>query len=84
MQVDPYASLAVWTVRIVGLAIAVVLLWWSGQLEREFQVRNVPPAFQIDWDRYWLIQAVYVVVGMAFAVAIRFPFPRSRYAWGAS
>jgi hypothetical protein len=77
----PFASFAVWTVRVMGLAIAVALLWWSTQLEREFQVGSAA-AFQIDWDLYWLTQAVYVVVGMAFAVAIRFPFPRSRYAWG--
>ena len=31
--------------------------------------------FAIDWGMFWLIQAVYVVAGMAFAVAVRFPFP---------
>ena len=25
---------------------------------------------------------MYLVAGIAFAVAVRFPFPRSRYAWG--
>jgi len=75
------ASLAAWAVRIVMLAIASALLWWSGRLDREFQARNAA-AFEIDWGSYWLIQTVYVVAGMAFAVAVRFPFPRSRFAWG--
>ncbi len=34
------ASLTVWMVRIVGLGIAVALLWWSSRLEREFQGRE--------------------------------------------
>ncbi|MGZ8631383.1 MAG: hypothetical protein ACXWZF_10530 [Actinomycetota bacterium] len=76
-----FASLAVWSVRIVALAIAVALLWWSGQLEREFQARAAAE-FGPDWGLYWLIQAVYVVAGMAFAVAVRFPFPFPRFAWG--
>jgi hypothetical protein len=77
----PFASFAVWAVRLVVLATAVALLWWSGQLEREFQAGNAAE-FSIDWGLYWLIQAVYVVAGMAFAVAVRFPFPRARFAWG--
>jgi hypothetical protein len=77
----PFASFAVWAVRLVVLATAVALLGWSGQLEREFQAGNAAE-FSIDWGLYWLIQAVYVVAGMAFAVAVRFPFPRSRFAWG--
>ncbi len=75
------ARLTAWTVRFVGLAIAVALLWWSGQLEREFRART-SAEFAVDWDLFWLIQAVYVVAGVAFAVAVRFPFPRSRFAWG--
>lgn len=74
-----FASLVVWTVRIVVLAMAAALLWWSAQLEREFRT---PADFGLDWGLYWLIQAVYVLSGMAFAVAVRFPFPRSRFAWG--
>ena len=75
------ANFTVWMVRVVVLAIAVALLWWSGQLEREFQIRTATE-FRIDWGLYWLVQAVYVVAGMAFVVAVRFPFPRSLYAWG--
>jgi hypothetical protein len=81
MEDEPFASFAVWAVRLVVLATAVALLWWSGQLEREFQAGNAAE-FSIDWGLYWLIQAVYVVAGMAFAVAVRFPFPRARFAWG--
>jgi hypothetical protein len=75
------AGPAVWTVRIVMLAIAVALLLWSGRLEREFLGRSSVD-FELDWGLFWLIQAVYVVAGMTFAVAVRFPFPRSRFAWG--
>ncbi|MET1012753.1 MAG: hypothetical protein ABWY83_10290 [Actinomycetota bacterium] len=77
----PFGSLAVWAVRIVVLATAAALLYWSAQLEREFRVRTAAE-FAIDWGLFWLIQAVYVVAGMAFAVGVRFPFPRSRFAWG--
>ena len=77
----PFGSLAVWAVRIVVLAIAAALLWWSGQLEREFGARRAAE-FAIDWGLFWQIQAVYVVAGMAFAVGVRFPFARSRFAWG--
>jgi hypothetical protein len=75
-----FAGFAVWAVRIVALAIAGTLLWWSSLLERTLQ--EIAMDFQTDWDRYWLIQAVYLVAGIGFAVAVRFPFPRSRYAWG--
>ena len=78
-----FPSLAVWTVRILVLAMAVALLYWSGQLEREFRGRTATE-FAIDWGMFWLIEAVYVVAGMAFAVAVRVPFPRSRFAWGRS
>jgi hypothetical protein len=75
------AGLTVWMVRIVGLGIAVALLWWSSRLEREFRGGNAVD-LTIDWGVYWLMQAVYVVSGMAFAVAVRFPFPSSRFGWG--
>ena len=75
-----FAGFAAWTVRIVALAIAVALLWWSSLLERELQ--RSAADFQTDWGLYWLIQVVYLVAGIGFAVAVRFPFPRSRYAWG--
>ena len=75
-----FAGSAAWAVRLVALAVAGVLLWWSTLLERDLQ-RSMAD-FQIDWGRYWLIQAVLLVAGIAFAVAVRFPFPRSRYAWG--
>lgn len=77
----PFASVATWAVRLVLLATTVALLWWSVRLELEFQVQSAS-LFVIDWGRYWLIQAVYIVAGMAFTVAIRFPFPRSRFGWG--
>jgi hypothetical protein len=77
----PLGNLAVWAVRIVVLGISVALLWWSGQLEQEFRAQS-SAHFSIAWDTYWLIQAMYVVAGMAFAVAVRFPFACSRFAWG--
>ena len=76
-----FAGFTVWGVRIVSLAIAIALLWWSTHLEREFQI-GVAANFAFDWGRFWVIQAVYVLAGIAFAVAVRFPFTRGRFAWG--
>lgn len=75
-----FAGVNVWLVRIAALVIAAALLRWSGQLEEEFQAKTAAE-FGPDWAQWWLIQAVYVVAGMAFTVAVRFPFPRSRFAW---
>jgi hypothetical protein len=47
----------------------------------DFQVqRSVHLVF--DWGQFWLIQAVFVLAGTSFAVAVRFPFVGSRFAWG--
>jgi len=80
---DPrsFAGFTVWGVRILSLAIAIALLWWSTRLEREFQTGRAA-TFAFDWGRFWVIQAVYVMAGVAFGVAVRFPFTRPRFAWG--
>jgi hypothetical protein len=67
-----FAGPTVWAIRIVGLAITVALLWWSVELQSEWLNRA---GLTLDWGRYWLIQTVYVVAGISFAVAVRFPFP---------
>jgi hypothetical protein len=68
----------VWAVRIVALAVTVALLRWTSQNLTTFY-RS--PSFNYDFGFYWRIQAAFVVAGLAFAIATRFPFPRSRYAW---
>jgi len=74
-----FAGPTVWAVRIVGLAITVALLWWIVELQSESLNRA---GLTLDWGRYWLIQTVYVLTGISFTVAVRFPFPRQRFAWG--
>ncbi len=75
-EVGRYASFKIWIVRVAMLAIAVLLLKWGGQLEHD-----LPILLQVGWSRYWLIQAVYVIAGMAFVVGVRFPFQQQRFAW---
>ena len=75
-----FAGITVWLVRVAALVIAAALLRWSGQLEEGFRAETAAE-FGPDWAQWWLIQAVYLVAGMAFTVAVRFPFPRSRFAW---
>jgi hypothetical protein len=65
----------------VALATALALMWWSTQLLGDFQVQRAVN-FAIDWGQFWLIQAVFVLAGTSFAVAVRFPFLGSRFAWG--
>ena len=76
-----FASPAVWTVRVVALATALILLRWNVHLTEDFLVQHASKG-AFDWDRFWLIQAVFVLAGMSFAVAVRFPFLGSRFAWG--
>ena len=76
-----FASPAVWAVRVVALATALVLLRWSAHLLQDFQVQ-IASSGAFAWGRFWLIQAVFVLAGMSFAVAVRFPFLGSRFAWG--
>ena len=75
-----FAGITVWLVRVAALVIAAALVRWSGQLEEGFRAETAAE-FGPDWAQWWLIQAVYLVAGMAFTVAVRFPFPRSRFAW---
>jgi hypothetical protein len=75
-----FAGFTVWLVRTAALVIAAALLRWSGQLEEGFRAETAAE-FGPDWAQWWLIRSVYVVAGMAFTVAVRFPFPRSRFAW---
>lgn len=75
-----FAGLAVWAVRIALLAGAVALLWWSDRLQREVNLRDAAE-FRSYWGGYWLVQTAQLVTGIAFAVAVRFPFSRSRFAW---
>ena len=78
-----FAGLAIWGVRIVALVIAAALLWWSSRLERTLVGEAAVTArFALDWGRFWVIQAGYVLAGIAFAIAVRFPFTRARFAWG--
>ena len=77
----PFSNVAVWAVRVAGLAIVVALLWWSGRMEVDFRIRSAAE-FAFDWGQFWRIQAVNIVAGIAFAVAVRFPFARPRFAWG--
>jgi hypothetical protein len=71
----------IWLDRFVLLAIAASLPWWSGDLERQLQIRQATE-FRFEWSWFWQIQAVYAIAGIAFVLAVRFPFPRPRYAWG--
>jgi len=74
------SRVAIWAIRIAGLAIVGLLLWWNAQMDPRAQGGGA--SLLLDWSRFWRIQAVNVLVGIAFAVTVRFPFPRSRYAWG--
>jgi hypothetical protein len=63
---------------LVALGVTVALLLWNSRnLARFYR----PPAFNLDFGLFWRIQAVFVLAGLAFAVATRFPYPRSRYGW---
>jgi hypothetical protein len=75
------SSITIWAVRIAALAIALALLWWSVRMEGEFRIQTAA-RFAFDWGWFWRIQAVNVVAGIAFVVAVRFPFSRPRFAWG--
>lgn len=72
------ASAMVWAVRIVALAVTVALLRWTSQ---NLTALHRSPSFNYDSGLFWRIQTAFVLAGLAFAIATRFPFPRPRYAW---
>lgn len=74
------SRVAIWAVRITALAVVGLLLRWNTQMD--FLAHGDLRYFPFDWSRFWRLQAVNVLVGIAFTVAVRFPFPRSRFAWG--
>jgi hypothetical protein len=76
-----YPNVAVWVIRIAALLLAMALLRWGSQLQTGY-LRQSAATFSYDWGRFWRIQAVFLLAGIVFVAALRFPFPRPRFAWG--
>lgn len=78
---DPPAGMSAWIVRAMLLVAALFLLWWAqeafGAFERVSATRS-------RYDRGDLVSVVvlFAAAGLGFGLAIRFPFPEPRFAWG--
>jgi hypothetical protein len=75
------AGVWVWIVRLVLILATYVLLRYGSQLLTRWQIKVASNFTFYAWD--WLAAlAIVVLAGVMFAMAARFPFPRSRFAWG--
>jgi hypothetical protein len=75
-----YASRKAWLVRLVLLLLTGAAVWAA------LDVRSGgPPAVDapvFDAGRFWTVVGLFFIAGFAFGVAVRYPFPRPRIAWG--
>ena len=71
------AGAVVWGIRLALVAVTAVAAWFALEI-RSRQVSDAP----IDEARFWAVVGLFVVAGTAFGIAVRYPFPRPRVAWG--
>ena len=75
------AGIPTWIIRVVLVLATYALLWYAMRLLAEWDVRHRAEFSLRPWD-LWAALAVFLLAGVVFTVAARFPFPRPRFAWG--
>ena len=75
------AGVGAWLVRLVLGTLAFAALWLSQIADRRFR-ETIAAAFRFDVRQWSATITPLVIAGALFAAACRYPFPRSRYAWG--
>jgi hypothetical protein len=71
----------VWFVRLVLVFATLVLLRYGSQRLAETQIKSSANFAFYPWEVSAAL-AVFLLAGVMFAMAARFPFPRPRFAWG--
>ena len=75
------AGVRAWLVRLVLVSGAFAALWLSQIADQRFR-ETVAAAFRFDLRQWSATITPLVIAGALFTAACRYPFPRSRYAWG--
>ena len=74
------AGAAVWAIRMALVIATFLLLRYGTRLLAEWEM-NRRLEFNDVWG-WWAAVVVFLLAGVVLAVAARFPFAKSRYAWG--
>jgi hypothetical protein len=77
----PVATGGVWAIRVTLLVATYALLWYGTRLLGEWDLRRRAEFAFRPWG-LWAALAVFLLAGVVFAAAARFPFLRPRFAWG--
>lgn len=68
-------------VRVTLVALAFVSLWLSQIADQRFR-ETVAAAARFDLRQWSATVTPLILSGALFTVAVRYPFPRPRFAWG--
>jgi hypothetical protein len=80
-RVATTAGVSAWLVRGMLLVAALFLFWWAQGAFEDFRVVSMAN-FRYDGGHFARVVSLFVLAGLAFGLAIRFPFPEPRFAWG--
>ena len=75
------AGRAVWLLRVVLVAATGAAVWFALEIRPELGPVGAPSA-RLDDARFWAAIGLFVLAGFTFGIAVRYPFPRPRLAWG--
>ncbi len=75
------AGIRAWLVRLLLIGLAFLALWGAQIADSRFR-ETIAAAFRFDLRQWSATITPLVIAGALFAVACRYPFPRTRYAWG--
>lgn len=74
-----HAGARAWIVRLVLVILAVTALWGAIEVRNE----GAPAAGSaFEPASFWATVGLFFAVGLTFGIAVRYPFPRPRVAWG--
>lgn len=74
-------GMSAWLVRAMLLVSALFLFWWAQGASADYRLVS-RAFFRFDGGDLAGVVALFAMAGLAFGLAIRFPFPEPRFAWG--
>jgi hypothetical protein len=80
-RIEAPTGMSAWLVRAMLLVAALFLFWWAQGAGDELQLTS-RAYFRLDGADLAGSVVLFVLAGLAFGLATRFPFPEPRFAWG--
>lgn len=80
-RVEAPTGMSAWLVRAMLLVAALFLFWWGQGAADDLQLTS-RAYFSFDGTDLAGVVALFLLAGLAFGLATRFPFPEPRFAWG--